>query len=122
MENSLARHGGVSYLEVPVTEPRRSAEFYADVLGWKLDERAKDDFRFSDRDGLMIGRFAMGRAIAREAGMMLFVYVDSLDDAVARVRAKDGEIVEAPRKEGDVRIARVRDPAGNLIGLWQFGG
>jgi len=29
-------------------------------------------------------------------------------------------VVAAPRREGDVLVARLRDPAGNVIGVWQF--
>jgi predicted enzyme related to lactoylglutathione lyase len=36
------------------------------------------------------------------------------------VAANGGEVVDAPFLEGDVWVARLRDPAGNTIGLWQF--
>jgi predicted enzyme related to lactoylglutathione lyase len=47
-------------------------------------------------------------------------YVDSIDDAVARVIESGGEITRPPYLEGDVRVARLRDPAGNALGMWQF--
>lgn len=119
--NPLARHGGLSYLEIPASEPRRSAAFYAPLFGWRVDERSASDFRFSVEDGLLIGRFTVGAA-PREPALVPFFYVDGLDAAVARAVEGGGSLVEEPRAEGDVRIARVRDPAGNLIGLWQFGG
>jgi len=40
--------------------------------------------------------------------------------AVARAAAAGGEVVAPPAAQGDIHVARVRDPAGNLIGLWQF--
>jgi predicted enzyme related to lactoylglutathione lyase len=119
--NPLARHGGLSYLEVPTSDPRRSADFYARVLGWTIDERTPQDIRFAAPDGLLIGRFAPGHAIAREPGLRPFLYVDDLDAAVARVTAHGGEIVQGPYPEGDLRAAKVRDPSGNPLGLWQFG-
>jgi predicted enzyme related to lactoylglutathione lyase len=118
--NPLARHGGLTYLEIPALDARRTATFYAHVVGWQIDERAADDFRFSDGDGRMIGRFAMGREIARAPGILPFVYVNDLDAAVARARANGGETVKPPYAEGDVRVATVGDPDGNVIGLWQF--
>jgi len=36
------------------------------------------------------------------------------------VTASGGEIAKAQRTEGDTKIAEIRDPAGNLLGLWQF--
>jgi predicted enzyme related to lactoylglutathione lyase len=118
--NPLARHGGLSYLEIPAVDPRRSADFYEHVVGWRIDRRTDDDFRFSDGSGLLIGRWVVGRGAAREPGWVPLLYVTSLDEAMALAVARGGETVEAPYAEGDVRVARVRDPAGNLLGLWQF--
>lgn len=118
--NPLARHGRLSYLEIATSDPPRSATFYAQLLGWQIDVRATGDLRFASADGSYIGRFATGRAPVREPGILLFIYVDGLDAAVARAQAHGGEVERAPYAEGDVRVARVRDPAGNLVGLWQF--
>ena len=118
--NPLARHGHLGYLEIPAIEPRRSAEFYRLVLGWSIDERSRDDFRFSGGDGLLIGRWVTTRAASREPGLRPYFYVDGIAAAIARVTANGGEIAEALRTEGDTQIATVRDPAGNSIGLWQF--
>jgi predicted enzyme related to lactoylglutathione lyase len=120
--NPLAKHGRLSYLEVPARDGRASATFYERVFGWKIDHRGGDDYRFSDGEGAMIGRFVLDREPAREAGLMAFIYVDGLDAAVARARDNGGELVKAPYAEGDVRVATLRDPAGNLIGMWQFAG
>jgi uncharacterized protein len=118
--NPLARHGSLSYLEIAALDPRQSAAFYEQVLGWQIDQRAAGDFRFSGADGHLIGRWVTDRAASRDPGLMAFIYVDGIEAAVARVTANGGEVVKAPYAEGDVRVARVRDPAGNLIGLWQF--
>ena len=118
--NPLAKHGHLSYLEIPAMDPRQSAAFYERVFGWKIDQRSKDDFRFSGRDGLLIGRWVTGRVASREAGVLSLIYVDDIEAAIARVSSSGGEIVKAPYAEGDVRVARIRDPAGNLLGLWQF--
>jgi hypothetical protein len=48
-------------------------------------------------------------------------YVESVDDTLERVSAQGGAPVEAPYAEGDLRVATFRDPAGNVIGVWQRG-
>jgi predicted enzyme related to lactoylglutathione lyase len=121
VDASLTRHGGLSYLEIPATDLRRSAGFYEQVLGWKVEWRSSEDPRFADRTGHLIGRWVTGRAIAREPGLLPYMYVDRIDDAVAGVTAHGGEVVRAPYAEGNLWVATVRDPAGNLIGLWQEG-
>jgi predicted enzyme related to lactoylglutathione lyase len=118
--NPLARHGGLSYLEIPVLDPRQSAVFYEEVLGWQIEERGNGEFRFSDRDGFLIGRWVIGRAASREPGVLPFIYVEDIDAAFTRARENGGEIIKAPYAEGDVTVATIRDPAGNVVGLWQF--
>jgi predicted enzyme related to lactoylglutathione lyase len=118
--NPLARHGGISFLELPARDRERSAAFYEQTLGWQIDRRANGDWRFSGDAGQYIGRFALDRAIGGESGILPYIYVDGLDAAVARATASGGEVVKAAYAEGDTRVATVRDPAGNVIGLWQF--
>ncbi|HVC34743.1 MAG TPA: VOC family protein [Chloroflexota bacterium] len=117
----LTRHGGLSYLEIPAIDPVQSAAFYEHVLGWKIWWRDRDDPRFDDATGHLIGRWVTGRAISREPGLLPYIYVDRIDDAVERVTARGGEVVTAPYPEGNLWVATVRDPAGNVIGLWQAG-
>lgn len=118
--NPLARHGGLSYLEIPARDAGRSASFYQHVVGWKIDQRTAQDYRFTDGSGLMIGRWVTSREPAREPSLMLYFYVDDVDAAVAQAAAQGGETIKPPALEGDIRVAQVRDPAGNAIGLWQF--
>jgi predicted enzyme related to lactoylglutathione lyase len=117
----LARHGGLSFMEIPATDLRQSGVFYEQVLGWKLDWRGPDDLRFEDSTGHLIGHWVAGRAAAREPGLLPYMYVDRIDDAVARATNLGGEVVRPPYPEGNLWVATVRDPAGNVIGLWQEG-
>jgi predicted enzyme related to lactoylglutathione lyase len=117
----LARHGGLSYLEIPALDARLLAAFYEKVLSWNLREPDAEDPRFDESSGHLIGRWVTGRAISRDPGLMPYFYVDRIDVAVDGVLAHGGEVVRAPYTEGDLWVAAVRDPAGNLIGLWQEG-
>jgi predicted enzyme related to lactoylglutathione lyase len=110
----------MTYVELPTTDARRDASFYAAVLCWKIWLRADSDPRFEDEGAHLIGRWVMGRASTREPGIMSYFYVDHIADAVARVATNGGEVVDSPFREGDVWVARLRDPTGNTIGLWQF--
>ena len=118
---ALARHGGLSYLEIPAVDPRRSASFYEQVLDWRLRGGQSDDPRFEDSTGHLIGRWVTGRAISREPGLLAYFYVDRIDDVVRRVVASGGEVVEPLYAEGNLWVATIRDPAGNLFGIWQAG-
>ncbi|HEX4052873.1 MAG TPA: VOC family protein [Tepidisphaeraceae bacterium] len=115
----LARHGGLSYLEIPAMDARRSAAFYQCVFGWKLRDEDADQPKFSDQTGHLIGRWVAGRAISRQPGLLPYIYVDHIDDVVKRVATNGGEIVRSPYREGNLWVSVFRDPAGNVVGVWQ---
>jgi uncharacterized protein len=119
VDASLARHGGLSYLQIPAIDIRHSAEFYENVLGWRIEHREDGDIRFSDPSGHLIGRWIPGRKVARSSRLTPYFYVNRIDEAVVQVVAHGGEVVKAPYAEGGLFIATVRDPAGNFIGIWQ---
>jgi len=115
----LARPGGLSHLEIPAIDARRSAEFYASILGWNVDQRGTDDYRFRDITGHMIDRWVADRPTSVDPGLLLYFYVASIDEAVARVPLCGGKVVRAKYAEGNLWVATVRDPAGKIIALWQ---
>jgi uncharacterized protein len=57
--------------------------------------------------------------VSREPGLLPYIYVDEITDAVAGIEASGGKIVTSPSPEGNLTVATFRDPAGNVIGLWQ---
>jgi uncharacterized protein len=119
VDATLKRHGGLSYLEIPAIDMRRSSDFYASVLGWKIEPAEEGRMKFSDPSGHLIGRWIVGRNVARASRLTPYFYVNHVDDAVGRALAHGGEIVKTPIDDYDIRVCTVRDPAGNLIGLWQ---
>jgi uncharacterized protein len=117
-EISVFRPGGVSYLRIAAPDPARSATFYSAVFGWKI---RKDSTAFEDGTGHIIGHFMPDLPVAGEAGIIPYVYVQDIDEALARVPGADGEVTTKPYPEGDLWVAMTRDPAGNAIGVWQRG-
>ena len=115
----LARHGGLSFLEIPAIDARQSATFYEKVCGWKIEQREGNDFRFSELSGHLIGRWVAGRASFRDPGLLPYIYVNHIQEAVKQVAKYSGEVVKAPYAEGNLLVATIRDPAGNVIGLWE---
>ena len=116
--SDVFRSGGVSYLLIPAADPRRSAAFYEAVFGWTLGgdlERPS----FEDGTGHVIGHFVADQAVAGEAGVRPYVFVESVDETLEKVAAHGGDVVEARYPEGDLWVATFRDPAGNVVGVWQ---
>jgi uncharacterized protein len=117
-EISVFRPGDVSYLRIAAPDPARSAAFYDAVFGWKI---RKDSTAFGDGSGHVIGHFMPDLPVAGEAGVIPYVYVQDIDEALARVPGAGGEVTTQPYPEGDLWVAMTRDPAGNAIGVWQHG-
>jgi predicted enzyme related to lactoylglutathione lyase len=119
-ESRVFRRAGISYMRIPAKDPRESAAFYRDVFGWAVDATRADP-SFEDGSGHVIGHFIPDAAASGEAGVRPYVYVESVEDTLERVSVHGGAPVEAPYAEGDLRVATFRDPAGNVIGVWQRG-
>jgi predicted enzyme related to lactoylglutathione lyase len=119
-EQRVFRPGGVSYLRVPASEPRRSAAFYEAVFDWTVDAE-RDVPRFADGTGHVIGHFMSDLPVAGEAGVLPYVFVEKVDETLQKVVAEGGEVAAQPYPEGDLWVSTFRDPAGNLIGVWQRG-
>ena len=117
-EPRVFRRGGISYLRIPAPEPRRSAAFYEGVFGWTVDAD-RDDPSFADGSGHVIGHFMAGLPVAGEAGILPYVFVERVDETLEKVAACGGQVVTPPYPEGNLRVATFRDPAGNVVGVWQ---
>jgi len=112
------RRSGISYLRVPASEPRRSASFYEAVFGWRVDVD-RDDPSFEDGTGHVIGHFVADVPVAGEAGVLHYVFVERVEETLEKVAAEGGDVVTPPYREGDLRVATFRDPAGNVVGVWE---
>jgi predicted enzyme related to lactoylglutathione lyase len=121
VDKGLARHGHISYLEIPAVDINRSAAFYEAVFGWLVHRRDSGRISFDDRSGTLIGRWESGRAVSSEPGLLPFIYVDRIDEVVERIASQGGEVVKPTYPEGDLWVATFRDPAGNVMGVWQEG-
>jgi predicted enzyme related to lactoylglutathione lyase len=121
VDSRLTHHGHVSYLEIPATDVAGSAAFYEAVFGWQVHRRESGQTSFDDGTGSFIGRWVPEHATSRQPGFLPYVYVDRIDDVIGKATARGAEIVKPPYPEGDLWVATFRDPAGNLIGIWQAG-
>jgi predicted enzyme related to lactoylglutathione lyase len=81
----------------------------------------RDDPSFEDGTEHVIGHFMVDLPVAGEAGVVPYVFVESVDVTLEKVVANDGEVATPPYPEGDLRVATFRDPAGTVIGVWQQG-
>ncbi len=115
----LFGHGRLSYIQIPATNVQESGKFYASIFGWEIRGGRDDQLSFTDATGDLIAAWVTGRVLSREPGVLPYIYVHGIDAILERIRASGGEIIRPPYAEGDVWVATFRDPAGNVMGIWQ---
>jgi predicted enzyme related to lactoylglutathione lyase len=110
------------YLQIPAVDVRQSLAFYEGVFGWNIRRRDSDHPSFDDAAGNLRGAWVTGREAATAPGLLPYIWVDSIAATLTMVSAKGGTVVEGaqPDNPGSTsHIATFRDPAGNLMGLYQ---
>ena len=107
----------LNYLELRAADLGAAKAFYADALGLTFA-----DYGPSYAAATQIGGAALGLQgdpnEATETPLALFE-VDDVEAAAMRVRAAGGEIVVAIFAFPGGRRFHFRDPAGNVLGVWQ---
>jgi len=115
-----ATHGKVCYLEIPAIDVQRSADFYAAVFGWRTRRRGDGALAFDDATGGVSGAWVVGRETwTGRPGLLVYVMVDDAAATVEALKANGGEIVQAIGMDAPEITARFRDPAGNVLGIYQ---
>ena len=112
-------NGKICYIEMPALNVSQSAAFYSKVFGWSIRTRGDGATAFDDTTGQVSGAFVLGREIWATPGILFYIMVDSVAAACKAVEATGGTIVEPMCPDSHEIIARFRDPAGNIIGLYQ---
>jgi predicted enzyme related to lactoylglutathione lyase len=121
---ALLRRPRLCYLQIPAVDVAKSVAFYENVFGWNIRHRDTSRPSFDDATGNVSGAWFTGREISRETGLLPSIWVDNIDATLAQVAAACGIVVESPHPDSPGStswIATFRDPAGNLIGLYQEG-
>ena len=112
-------NGKICYVEIPAVDVRRSAEFYKKVFGWGVRQRGDGSIAFDDGVGEVSGTWILGRPPARSPGLLIYIMVDSVAATIDAVQAHGGELVQPIGMDAPEITARFRDPAGNVLGLYQ---
>jgi hypothetical protein len=112
-------NGKICFIQIPATDIARSADFYRQVFGWRLRERADGRTAFDDGVGEVSGEWVVGRPPSTQPGLLVYIMVDSVAATVDLIIANGGEIVQPIGADAPEITGRFRDPAGNVIGIYQ---
>ncbi len=118
--------GSIGWIDLTVPDAARLAEFYGAVAGWRIQPMSMGEYD----DYCMVPANAVtpvaGVCHARggNAGLppvwLIYITVTDLDQSLAEVVARGGEVVRpAVEMGGGARYAVIRDPAGIVSALYQ---
>jgi predicted enzyme related to lactoylglutathione lyase len=112
-------NGKICYIQIPATDIALSSRFYGQVFGWHIRQHADGRTAFDDATGEVSGAWVLGRPPASEPGLLVYIMVDSVATTLEAIVANGGEIVQSIGADAPEITARFRDPAGNVIGIYQ---
>ncbi|MFN2531484.1 MAG: VOC family protein [Pyrinomonadaceae bacterium] len=112
-------NGKICYLEIPAIDISRSIEFYTSVFNWKIRRRGDGQIAFDDGVGQVSGTWITGRPPSTQPGLLLYIMVDDVAKTISSVVESGGEVAQPIGGDAPEITARFRDPAGNVLGLYQ---
>lgn len=112
-------HGKICYLEIPAGDIDVSAGFYETVFNWPLRDKGTEHVAFDDGVGVVSGMWTLDRKRSPEPGLLIYIMMDSVAEAVKAIPANGGKIVQPMGMDAPEITARFSDPFGNVLGLYQ---
>lgn len=118
----------IVHIDVPATDPKAAAKFYADVFGWQVHTSPGfDDYPMFMAEGGPGGGFTTagsdnGGVQFRVGEPLIYLASDDIDADLQRVQANGGQVVLPKSEIPNVGWwAFFLDPSGNRVGLFTDG-
>jgi predicted enzyme related to lactoylglutathione lyase len=112
-------NGKICYIEIPTTDVARSAAFYTKVFGWRVRTRSDGSQAFDDGVNEVSGTWVLGRPPSTSPGLLFYIMVDDVAATIDAAVAAGAELVQPIGADAPEITARLRDPGGNVIGVYQ---
>ena len=116
------RTGKICYIEIPAIDSAHSAQFYQQVFGWQMRQRSDGSIAFDDTIGEVSGTWVLGRPPLTDPGLLVFIMVADAAITIEAIIASGGTIVQPVNPDEQEVYAHFRDPAGNILGIYQQAG
>ncbi|MGI8486689.1 MAG: VOC family protein [Thermomicrobiales bacterium] len=116
------RTGKICYIEIPAIEIGISSAFYERAFEWKIRSHDDGSIAFDDTVGQVSGMWVLDRPPAAEPGFVISIMVADANASVDAIVAAGGELVRPIDPVAREVTAWFRDPAGNVMGIYQQDG
>lgn len=111
--------GKICYIEIPAVNVDQLARFYHQCFGWEMRNRGDGSVAFDDTVHQVSGSFVTGRPPSHEPGLVVHIMVADIEAIIAAVESHGGTIVQPVDPASPEVFALFRDPAGNVLGIYQ---
>jgi predicted enzyme related to lactoylglutathione lyase len=111
----------VDWFEVLGSDPERTQRFYCDLFGWKANDAGSPGYKLVDTQS---GEGSIGGGLGGggDAGNWATVYanVPDVEATLSKAETLGGGRVYGPNRVDDhMRTGALRDPAGNVFGVYE---
>lgn len=115
-------NGKICYLEIPATDVSTSVAFYEAVFNWHIRRRGDGAVAFDDGVGEVSGTWVLNRQPHDGENLTVHIMVDNAAETVELIKKNGGEIVGKIDLEAREITVKFKDPAGNILGIYQHQG
>ncbi len=106
----------IDYVEIPVTDLKKTREFFSAMFGWSFKEWGDDYMSFND--GRLDGGFRRAEEPAPSTGVLAVFYSEDLERDVERVQKFGATICEEIFSFPGGRRFHFTDPVGTEYAIW----
>ncbi len=120
MATMTLKEGTFCHIELPSGNLPVTKAFYGEVFGWTFEDVPQMNYvRFTTADDA-VGGGLWNPPAGAPRGIVNYIAVEKIENALERITKTGGEIM-LPRQvvEGFGAFALFRDPAGNVLGLFE---
>lgn len=112
----MSAENRIDYVEIPVTDLKRTREFFSSLFGWSFQEWGDDYISFND--GRLDGGFRRSTKPAPTTGVLLVFYSEDLERDVDRVKDLGATISQDIFSFPGGRRFHFVDPVGTEYAIW----
>lgn len=106
--------------DIGCSEKEPTLKFYTELFDWEAEQFGPYSHKLNLGSDNMLGGFITSLGHEPHNYVMLYVVVDNIKETIAKAEELGGSVV-VPETDahGQGFFAWIKDPAGNLLGLWK---
>lgn len=113
-------HHRIDYVEIAAPDLEAAQAFYATAFGWSFTDYGPEYAGIQGPGEREVGGLN-GASAPGDTGPFVQLYSDDLDATAQAITAAGGTIDRGPYDFPGGRRLHFRDPAGNVLGVWEAG-